>query len=177
MSKPGNLRPGNFSRKRPSWILEDAKLFHRLFIHFSQKREQGQTLRQALKQPVWFWRGRTYRNAPSRQICISRETFLRRYYKWVSGGRTLEAAKLGYRSGRAKLSQAKLGSFVEAAANSDARSYAATLKILGDTSVTGSAYSHALSPGIRKVLNDLFAVRRRADFCRRVVQRAIKARE
>lgn len=156
------------------WQTEYSRILLRLCLAIAAKRVRGLTLRQALKQPAWYWRKpRYFRSDPSRRVRLSRGTILKWYFAWEKSGRSRDAFKLYYRSGRRKLAQEKLIQFVHICAGPEVFCYRIAACLAGCAEVTDSAFRHALPSRITKLLKELFRHRRRALYTSRKIRRAL----
>lgn len=165
------LRAGSIgSRSVPKWQVELTRILTRLCKAIEARRARGQTFRQALKQPVWYWsKPRFFRNDKTRRVRLSRGSIIRWYYLWKASGP--ETFTLNYIYGADRLGAARLDKFIETAISSGASSYRQAYQALHDTSVSGITYRDALAPRTRARLSTLFRLRRKAAYTVRMIRR------
>lgn len=167
----GNHQPGS----GVVWRDEFTRVLIRLCTAIAARRARGMTLRQAIKQPVWYWNNkpRFFRCDKSRRVRLSPSSIVRWYYVWKHSGP--DALRLKYRCGADRIGAGKLERFLETAVSSGAASYAETYQALGDAGATLVTYHDALSPRTRGLLSALFAHRRKAAYITRVIRRALES--
>jgi hypothetical protein len=157
------------------WQQERNHRFHKICQNIAARIARGQSLHQAVTYYAWYYRGKFYHSEPARPIRLSHKTLIRIFGEWRAAGQSPEAFALGYRSGREKLSPAKLLRFVQASLAPGVRSHRMAHARCRDTAATASAYSHALPRTIKNALAAKFLHERRAEFAARKIKRAARA--
>lgn len=104
---------------------------------------------------------------------MSKGTLLRLFYLWRRTGKTPDAFRLCYRSGREKLNQKQLIKFLRACFRPGTHSYRMAHRQTKNTPVTVSAYRHSLPGSCRQTLARLFSQRRRLRWTERQAQRVL----
>lgn len=156
------------------WQFERAKRLHRICQCIEGRVSRGGKLRHALTWFVWRWNGRAFRCDPSRKFRLKKQTLRDWYYAWRKNGRKEAAVMLKYRASRPKRARAQVEEFLRICVESNCDSFHAAHALMKDSSVTDSAYYHALPPRIAKQVNELFTHRRRVRFAHRRLARAVE---
>ena len=78
------------------WQKERASRLHLQFRRVETARQNGKSLKAALKRFSWYWRGERYRSDNSKQVRLSLSTLRRLYYVWVRDGKKPESIALRY---------------------------------------------------------------------------------
>ncbi|HWC59401.1 MAG TPA: hypothetical protein VHC44_06875 [Verrucomicrobiae bacterium] len=156
------------------WQLERAKRLHRICRCIEGRVSRGEKLRKAFTWFVWRWNGRPFRCDPVRKLKLKKQTLRDWYYIWKKNGRNEAALTLKYRSSRPQRDRTKVTEFLRICVESNCDSFHSAHALMKDSSVTDSAYYHALPPRLAKQVNELFTHRRRVRFAHRRLARAVE---
>ncbi len=83
--------------KLPAWQVERERRLHRQFLRVKAAESKGKSIRAALKQFAWYWRGETYRRDPAKRCAFGMQTLCRLYRVWRRGGEVPPALRLRYK--------------------------------------------------------------------------------
>ena len=144
------------------WQAERMRRLARICRCLDRGQGEGKRLSRMLRLHAWRWHGRRYRSEPTRLIRFSAGTIKLAFYNWKHGGSKPEALALHYRCGKEKLGHDQVARFTGLCLNPDVCSFSQGYRRLFEPAGTESAYRYALGAGGRKLLNGLFAVRRKA---------------
>lgn len=149
--------------RRVRWLQENADRMHRICVSVERRIIEGCTVRNATRRASWYYqrKPRFYRTAKQRRVRFTAGTILRQYYRWKTGGRTPEAVALRFTAPK-RLANSAVLRVADLAMNREILSFVQAWRQLGDTSVTCSAYNHAMPARLRKVIRDMLKARMRA---------------
>lgn len=146
------------------WMAERARLLHRICAAIQKRRDAGQSLKSAIKQPAWYWsKPRFYRCDKTRRVQLGRGSLLRFYYHWLENGRSPEAFTLGYVIKRQPVTRKILRRFLKACAMPGSRSMSHGCRRMQPRprGTFGRAITAALSPNVRATIRRIFGERRK----------------
>ncbi len=106
--------PGCARRGGSPWTVERARLLRRICTRVDEFRARKQSFTRAVRRPVLYWNGRSYKSNPRRCIRLSRGNLYRVYNRWVASGRNDSAFGLAYIFSRQPISKKVLRAFLAA---------------------------------------------------------------
>lgn len=161
--KPNRRRVS--SQSNSGWQNERAARLHRQFQRVEVARLKGKSVKAALSQFCWYWRGERYRSNPRITVQFSLPRVRTLFYQWRANGRTPEAIALHYRPGNRRIiTRREIARFVGITATPGIFTFAAAFEAMQRSGrPVKSSPTHffsALPVGLRKELRRLFYGRR-----------------
>ena len=145
----------------PLWYAERAIMLERICTSIEGRRERGQSLRQAVTWPAWYWKGRRYRTAPQVRVRLSCARLKTLYYRWVNHDRKPEAFALHYEPRCLQVSGAMLRQFLEACAAPGVCCMMAAWRQIGPAGISYGLLTRALPRETRQAIRQAHGERRR----------------
>ena len=148
------------------WQIERSNRLHRQFRRVEAARLTGKSVKSALVQFCWYWRGERYRSNSRVKVQFSLPRVRTLFYQWRANGRTPEAIALKYRPGNRRIvTRREVSRFLHHAAAPGIFTFAAAFAAMQRAgSPVKSSPTHffsSLPADLSKALRQLFHGRRK----------------